>query len=213
MTEPLYFSSDELTCRATVLSCEALEDGHFAVRLDRTLFHPKGGGQPGDRGSIGGVAVENTVSREGEILHITAQAVPEGETEIRVDAEVRALHSRLHSAGHLIGTIGDLRGWHAIKGDHFPGQSRVVFTPPEGVTTAPSPEEAAAWQAELDQCVTAALPRRIGQEGELRTVTWGDLPAYPCGGTHVASTAEIGRATITKMKLKKGQLSVSYSIE
>ena len=44
-------------------------------------------------------------------------------------------------------------------------------------------------------------------------VTWGDLPVYACGGTHVRSTGEVGQIVITRVKEKKGELSVQYELK
>ncbi|MCG5031531.1 hypothetical protein MAF45_08760 [Mesosutterella sp. OilRF-GAM-744-9] len=38
----------------------------------------------------------------------------------------------------------------------------------------------------------------------------GKAPAYPCGGTHIADTSQIGTIRVTKIKFRKGELSVSY---
>lgn len=43
-------------------------------------------------------------------------------------------------------------------------------------------------------------------------ITWGDLPAYACGGTHVPLTSDVGEVQITRVKEKKGQLSVQYEL-
>ncbi len=45
----------------------------------------------------------------------------------------------------------------------------------------------------------------------MRKVGFGELPAYPCGGTHVARLAELGDIVISQIKMKKGQLVVSYT--
>ncbi|ANM79089.1 putative threonyl/alanyl tRNA synthetase SAD [Serratia marcescens] len=57
MTERRYYYSDDLQGQARVLSCAPAEAGAYAVELDATLFHPQGGGQPSDVGSLGGVTV------------------------------------------------------------------------------------------------------------------------------------------------------------
>ena len=57
MTERRYYYSDDVQGRAQVLSCAPAEAGAYAVELDATLFHPQGGGQPSDVGTLGGVAV------------------------------------------------------------------------------------------------------------------------------------------------------------
>ena len=52
-TEALYQTDTYLfTCKATVLAVTPLEAGGWAVMLDRTCFHPQGGGQPADTGTI-----------------------------------------------------------------------------------------------------------------------------------------------------------------
>lgn len=57
MTERRYYYSDELQGQAQVLSCAPAEAGAYAVELDATLFHPQGGGQPSDVGTLDNVAV------------------------------------------------------------------------------------------------------------------------------------------------------------
>ena len=57
MTERRYYYSDDVQGQAQVLSCAPAEAGAYAVELDATLFHPQGGGQPSDVGTLGGVAV------------------------------------------------------------------------------------------------------------------------------------------------------------
>ena len=59
---------------------------------------------------------------------------------------------------------------------------------------------------------TDNLARRITFDGGLRQVGFGDLPGYPCGGTHVARLSELGEVIITQVKLKKGQMAVSYTL-
>ena len=47
---------------------------------------------------------------------------------------------------------------------------------------------------------------------QAKQVGFGELPAYPCGGTHVARLAELGDIVISQIKMKKGQLVVSYTL-
>ena len=55
---------------ATVLSCEPLAGGEYAVILDKTAFFPEGGGQDADRGTLGGVLVRDVqVNADGVICH------------------------------------------------------------------------------------------------------------------------------------------------
>lgn len=210
MTEALYLASDDLECTARVLSCRKTQEGLWAVVCDRTVFHPQGGGQPSDIGLINDVSVRKVIHTPDAIIHL-CEAPLEGEVSMAVDGKTRCLHSRLHSAGHIIGFVGDEYGWHATKGNHFPGESRVVFEPqnPEAIQLT----EAEVLQSEVNALISKKLERRITEIDGLRYVTWGDLRAYPCGGTHVANTEEIGKVCISKIKMKKGQITVSYSLE
>lgn len=210
MPEALYLTSDDLECTARVLSCEQTQEGLWAVVCDRTVFHPQGGGQPSDIGLINDVSVRKVIHTPDAIIHL-CEAPLEGEVSMAVDGKTRRLHSRLHSAGHIIGFVGDELGWHATKGNHFPGESRVVFEPenPKAIQLT----ETEVLQSEVNALISKKLERRITEIDGLHYLTWGDLRAYPCGGTHVANTEEIGKVTISKIKMKKGQISVSYSLE
>lgn len=210
MTEALYLASDDLECTARVLSCRKTQEGLWAVVCDRTVFHPQGGGQPSDIGRMNNVSVRKVIHTPDAIIHL-CEAPLEGEVSMAVDGKTRRLHSRLHSAGHIIGFVGDEYGWHATKGNHFPGESRVVFEPqnPEAIQLT----EAEVLQSEVNALISKKLERRITEIDGLRYVTWGDLRAYPCGGTHVANTEEIGKVCVSKIKMKKGQITVSYSLE
>ena len=210
MTEALYLASDDLECTGRVLSCRETQEGLWAVVCDRTVFHPQGGGQPSDIGLINDVSVRKVIHTPDAIIHL-CEAPLEGEVSMAVDGKTRRLHSRLHSAGHIIGFVGDELGWHATKGNHFPGESRVVFEPenPKAIQLT----EAEVLQSEVNALISQKLERRITEIDGLRYLTWGDLRAYPCGGTHVANTEEIGKVCISKIKMKKGQITVSYSLE
>lgn len=210
MTEALYLASDDLECTGRVLSCRETQEGLWAVVCDRTVFHPQGGGQPSDIGLINDVSVRKVIHTPDAIIHL-CEAPLEGEVSMAVDGKTRRLHSRLHSAGHIIGFVGDELGWHATKGNHFPGESRVVFEPenPKAIQLT----EAEVLQSEVNALISKKLERRITEIDGLRYLTWGDLRAYPCGGTHVANTEEIGKVCISKIKMKKGQITVSYSLE
>lgn len=211
MTETLYFYSDSTTEHAKVLSCTPAENGLWSVVLDRTIFHPQGGGQPSDIGHIGSVEVKKVIHTPDAIVHLTIAPI-NGEVDLQVNKSVRALHSRLHSAAHIVGVVGDRLGWNATGGNHFPGESRVVFKPsdPETIHLI-EPDQ---FESAVNSIVNEGLDLRINESHDgMRTVTWGELPAYPCGGTHVKNTRDIGMVRITKIKLKKGQITVSYSLE
>lgn len=208
MTERIYFNSDALEMTSSVISCAPQDDGRYRVILSATIFHPQGGGQPSDRGTIGHASMLHAVQENGEIVHFTDAPVDTGTVQLTVDAELRQLHTRYHSAGHLIAVAGEKYGWYGNKGNHRPGEGRVVFEPLR-LTTPVTAEDFARGVSEL---VNQALPRHQQEEEGRRMITWGDLPAYACGGTHVPLTSDVGEVQITRVKEKKGQLSVQYEL-
>ena len=46
-----------------------------------------------------------------------------------------------------------------------------------------------------------------------RAISFGELPGYPCGGTHVRSLAELGTVNVLNVSQKKGVLSVRYTLD
>lgn len=207
MTHRLFFHDDELTAEVEVLSCEACAE-QFAVTLAATPFHPQGGGQPFDTGSIGTARVLRVLQEPGRIVHYLDSAVPLGRARASVDGERRTLHARLHSAGHLIGHYGESQGWEPQKAHHWPGESRVSFTR-GALAQAFTVEEI---QTVLTTWITDDLPRHVQLDGDQRSVGFGGQTVYPCGGTHVRSTAAIGPVEVLSVKEKKGVLSISYHV-
>lgn len=94
------------TCTATVI---AARDN--VVELDRTIFYPLGGGQPGDTGTLGGARVVDTRkgADENPVLHCLEPGAPlpaVGSTvELAIDWERRYRHMRFHTALHLLGAF------------------------------------------------------------------------------------------------------------
>lgn len=221
MTERLYLHSAALTGEARIVEIRLGDVS--TVRLDHTLFHPRGGGQPADRGALilsdaSGVAVPIIDVRNGDdgaIDHLVASgaALQLGDRVfMRVDADSRLLHARLHSAGHLLALAGERiePGLRGIAGHHWPGEARVEF---EGTAENPGDFERAL-RSTLEELRAANLPINASLDGEGRRTIAIDLAApVPCGGTHVPETAAIGRIEIRKIKMKAGRVRVGYDIE
>jgi len=208
MTERLFFTHDHLTAELEVLSCTPHDD-HYAVTLQSTIFHPQGGGQPFDTGWLGDSQVLRVTQEADRVVHYVEKPVAPGPIIARVDAPRRALHSRLHSAGHLIGNVGETLGWLPIKAHHWPGEGKVTFIRGENAQTM----EAEAIQQQINQLISADYPRHMSLQDGTREVGFGELPAYACGGTHVQALGELGQVTILALSEKKGALSVRYTLD
>jgi misacylated tRNA(Ala) deacylase len=207
-----------------------VDDG---VILDRTVFYPRGGGQPGDSGQLraagtGLVQVNDTVKRDGRIVHLVDDRSSGGVTvgvgdavEAVIDWDRRHLLMRTHTALHSL-TAVVLREYGAkvTGGNMEPGVARMDFE------LDPIPE---GWGATVEEQLNAALaedhPVRILflpraealQDPDLirtkvnlipesvdpiRVVDIVGLDRQADGGTHVRSTAEVGRVRVLKTESK-----------
>ncbi len=211
MTHKLYLDSSDLHGQTEVMECRAAGPGRYAVRLSQTLFHPQGGGQPSDTGTIAGVPVLHvTQDSSGQVQHWVSAAIEPGQAALHIDACRREHHTRLHTAGHLIGHILAHVGWQPIKAHHWPGECKVVFTGHDE-DNLPHPD----W---LQGACAAAIFRNlpvlaVTQENGWRTIHIQSMGAYPCAGTHVKATGELDGLRITDVQFKKGQLSIRYDFD
>ena len=208
MTERLFFTHDHLTAELEVLSCTPHED-QFAVTLQSTIFHPQGGGQPFDTGWLGDSQVLRVIQEADRVVHYVDRPVEPGPIIARVDEQRRALYTRLHSAGHLIGNAGESLGWMPIKAHHWPGECKITFTRGHAAQAI----DAEAIQTRINQWIAEDHARHMTLEDGTRKVGFGELPAYACGGTHVQALSELGQVTILALSEKKGALSVRYSLD
>lgn len=226
-----------LEAEAYVDAVETIDDKTI-VYLDKTIFYPQGGGQPYDTGTMtaGEIAftVEEVRYSEGAVQHIghfTGGRFMTDETVVcKVDADRRALHTRLHSGGHVLDMAVNELGytWRPSKAYHFPDGPYVEYEAELGSET---PEEV---MAKLDKKMAEILSRGITTEIKFvtieemkqlcrnvpdnlpkdkpsRVVLYGDF-GVPCGGTHVSQLSDIGHVTVRKMKQKGTTLRVSYEI-
>lgn len=213
----LLFRDDpyQRTARATVV---AIRDG--AVELDQTIFYPLGGGQPGDTGTLGGLRVVDTrkAAEDGPVLHCLEPggAVPEvGATvELAIDWERRYRFMRYHTLLHLLGAVvkapftGCRIGEDKSHLDFDTEMDRLVKDEIEANLNAlivAGQSTRAEWvdyselerNPDLVKTLSVMPPRG---DGRLRMVGIEGLDLQPCGGTHVASTKEIGPVAVARIR-------------
>jgi misacylated tRNA(Ala) deacylase len=228
MTVKLFQDDPSLRSTAAKVIAAAPE----GIELDRTVFYPRGGGQPGDAGMLrwdgGETPIADTVKGEGEtVLHIPASGAPLPPPGATVQAEIdwdrRHRLMRMHTAMHLLCSV--IKGAAVTGGSVGADRSRLDFD-------LPSPPAKEAVEAELNALIAADHPVRIEWvdeavldtnpdlvrtmsvqpprgAGRLRLMRIGaeetPVDLQPCGGTHVARTGEIGRITVVKIENKGKQ--------
>jgi misacylated tRNA(Ala) deacylase len=227
MTEPLFRDDAYLErCEAVVT---AVSDA--GIELDRTVFYPTGGGQPGDAGELlfdGGACPIATAAKgeDGAVRHIPAEGAAAPAVGARVtaviDGATRARHRRVHTALHLLSVVIPL----PVNGGQIGAdKGRLDFDMPEPPEDRQALEErlnaliaedhpvSAEWISDAELHANPGLVKTMSVkpptgQGRVRLIRIGAPEAtvdlQPCGGTHVRSTAEIGRVTLGKIE-KKGR--------
>ena len=197
------------------------------VALDRTVFYPTGGGQPGDTGRLvdddgAVVAVLPAVKGEGDsVLH----PLPEGAAPPRVGAGIRAeidwerryRHMRMHTCLHLLsavvtggvtgGSVGELKSRldfdlpdTALDKEALDAALNALIEADHPVVPRWIDEAELDANPELVRTMSVQPPRGAGRVRVLEIGAGVDL--QPCGGTHVARTGEIGRVRVGKIENK-----------
>lgn len=217
---------DSYLSHAEGLVAEVADDGLF---LDRTVFYARGGGQPGDVGTItwdgGSVEVVDTFRRAGKPFHQVADGshLPDPGTPIEgvIDWERRYLTMRTHTALHaLSGVVYRDFAAKVTGGNMTPGEARMDFEldsisvefgqdverklNEELVKGYPTEiilmaREIALQDPDLIRTKVNLIPDFVK---EIRVVDIKGLDRQADGGTHVNSTLEVGRIEVVKTESK-----------
>lgn len=218
---------------AYLKSCDAIVTAvdEKGIRLDRTVFYPTGGGQPGDSGRLRAadgtvIEIRDTVkgATPGEIVHVPAEGAPAMAPGMPVTAEIdwdrRHRLMRMHTCLHLLSSIvtGEVTG-----GQVSDGKGRLDFNLPDG---SPDKDQITAelnrliaedhptgtrWITDEEMAARPELVRTMSVKppmghGRVRLLEIEDVDLQPCGGTHVARTGEIGAVECVKIE-NKGKMN------
>lgn len=224
MTEALFQTDSYLRhCSATVT-----HNDERGLQFDQTIFYATAGGQPGDTGSIAtsdgvSLSVTGTIKERdtGEHIHVTDDdhtAIAIGTTcDLDINWQQRYRYMRMHSCMHLLCALIDAP---VTGGSIQDGRARLDFDLSETVDKEKLTQALNAlisadhtmsvqWitneeldaQPDLVRTLSAKPPRT---SGKIRLVNFEGIDLQPCGGTHVASTKEIGQVVVAKIE-KKGR--------
>jgi alanyl-tRNA synthetase len=226
MTERLYYA-DAYCIRFSARVTEQLTwDGRPAVVLDRTAFYPTSGGQPADRGSLGGVAVMDVSAREdGAVVHVLERPWPKGREEVEgeVDWPRRFDHMQQHTGQHVLSAAFE----QVLDADtlsfHLGAEASTidVNVPRLDLEAARSVESLAnqvLWEDRLvgarfvglEELAALSLRRQPIVDGPVRVVEVTGFDVNPCGGTHVAHTGEIGLVRISRLDYRGEETRVEF---
>ena len=214
---------------------DIIDDGVF---LDRTFCYPRGGGQPGDKGSISfGDKFSNMREvKPGErILHPldSPEIFREGDrVQCKIDSSWRNRNTMMHTAQHVFSaiandmykaeTVGNQISAHNTRIDLlFPDRdlfdaeeislqvNNVLNSGAEVLIHEWSREEILSHEKMRHTNFLDRIPSSISM---LRVVEIEGIDLCPCGGTHVGNISQIPNISIENVKSKgAGKLRVTYS--
>jgi len=217
-TQKLYEIDSELyEFDARVRACEPMEQGGYAVELDRTAFFPEGGGQYADRGTLNGATVRDVQIKDDRIWHYTDEVFAVDSTVHGVlDAEERFVRMQNHSGEHILSGIAHAKWGLENVGFHL-GEREMTMDFDGELTDEQLCElekcaNRAVWNntaiyAEYPDAKTlAGLPYRskLALVDNVRIVTIEGVDACACCAPHVKRTGEIGVIKIVSAIHHKG---------
>lgn len=227
-TEMLFRDESYLTAAEATVTART-ERG---IILDRSIFYPTGGGQPGDSGEIelpdgSRIAVTEAVYAGDkwtvELLLAEGAGAPPAGTKIvqHIDWPRRYRFMRMHTAMHLLSKVLP----YAVTGGQIGAdEGRLDFDIPDAglekdeITRQLNDLIAGNHDVTAGQMTDAELLANPGivktmsvkpptGSGTVRLINIGNgLDLQPCGGTHVANTSEIGEMIVTRIE-KKGKIN------
>jgi alanyl-tRNA synthetase len=186
------------------------QGGRPSVLLDRTAFYPEGGGQPADRGTLGGAQVLDVQESGADVVHLLDRRLAPGtEVEGRVDWVRRLDHMQQHHGQHLLSAAFERVHGAPTRSFHL-GERTCTIDLDIPVSRMDDAALRAA-EAAANESVWRNLPvvardflgeersrlplRKEPVKGD-RVVLVEGVDASPCGGTHPLRTGDVGAIAV-----------------
>jgi len=202
------------------------------VILDKTYFHPEEGGQPPDKGTLGGFEVKD-VQKDGEdiIHHLKDHALKVGdEVEGKIDEDFRYKCMRGHTGAHIVYGAGrEVMGKVSYAGfDISEKKARIDFETDTHIDKGKLlkleelcnkiilENRTVRWKIldreEIVNSDEIAFAKKIPEGEKVRIIEVEDWDRGVCSGTHLENTLEVGRIRVEgKKKLQEGVTRISFS--
>ena len=210
----------------------SLDSENNLIELEKTAFYGKGGGQPGDIGTLttelGIIQVIETLRKENTLLH---QVKSINNLQIgnlikgKINWDQRYKFMRMHSALHLLcaavpmgvtgGQIGDTKSRldfnadaNSINKEGIQEKLNQILRNNHEINYEWIESEELEKKPELVRTMSVKPPIT---NGKIRLVKIGNIDLQPCGGTHVKNTSEIGSIVVGKIE-NKGKMNRRINI-
>ena len=222
MTTELLFRDDAYlkSCSARVAAV-----GPGGIELDRTVFYPLGGGQPGDTGWLrraDGTAVRIVDARKGEapdsVRHVPEEGAPAlavgDEVSAEIDWDRRYAHMRIHTCLHVLscvvvapvtgGNVAADKGrldfdvdMSLLDAERIEREVNALIARAVDTETVWITDEELEARPELVKTMSVQPPRGAGR---VRLLRIPGIDLQPCGGTHVRNIGEIGAVKVLRIR-------------
>ena len=202
------------------------------IELEKTAFYGKGGGQPGDTGTLitqlESIEVIETIKKENALAHKVKSINNLKIGDIikgKIDWNKRYKYMKMHTALHLLcaavpmgvtgGQIGDIKSRldfntnaNSINKEELQEKLNQILKKNHMIKYEWINSEELEKKPELIRTMSVKPPKT---SSKIRLVKIGDIDLQPCGGTHVKNTSEIGAIIVGKIE-NKGKMNRRINI-
>jgi Ser-tRNA(Ala) deacylase AlaX len=203
MTEKFFYKEPY----AEEIICKVIKINGNKVFLDKTIFYPQSGGEPGEKGFIENYRVIDTQKEGNEIAHIL-EVQPDfkigQEVKCKIDWDRRHKLMRMHTAAHLLFNVCQMLLNQNIKavGSNIDEDKSRIDLAYEPIIT---PEIKQKLEDKCNELISKKISVKWWWDENKLDFRWtqiGDLNKLPCGGLHVKNLEEIGTLKIIKRESK-----------
>lgn len=225
MTDRLYYTDAyRREFQATVAS-SAPAGERVAVTLSATAFYPTSGGQPHDRGTLGGRTVLDVVEDEasGHVVHLLDGPLEVGAAvHGAIDWRRRFDHMQQHTGQHVLSAAFEAIGKARTESFHLGAASATIdlhrAVSAAEIAAAEADANRVVWEdrevrvtfASADEAASKGLRKASDRTGTLRLIDVAEYDLSACGGTHVARTGGVGIIAVTAWEKFKGGTRVHF---
>ena len=224
-TDRLYYKNAYL--RAFDAQVIAVREDNWAA-LDRSAFYPTSGGQPFDTGTLNAARVIDVEVENGVVWHKTDRPLAVGDqVHGEIDWSRRWDHMQQHAGDHMLAGAA----WQLFSGVtiglHLGKESSTIDMDLPGGRTHLTAEEMEAletlvnrrvqqddpircWFPNVEELAALPLRKRPTVDSHVRIVAMGDYEMVPCGGTHPATTGQIGPVKILSSSPARGKMRLCF---
>jgi alanyl-tRNA synthetase len=222
-TERLYYDDSYLReFEAQVLDVEP-RPPHFRVYLDRTAFYPESGGQPMDRGTLGGLPVIQVTEEGDAVVHVVERELPREQVKGVIDWPRRFDHMQQHTGQHVLSAAFENVAEVRTVGFHLGAEistidldsDRLGHRQMEQAVELANQVVFEDRPAHIIYCAAAEanqmeLRRPTQRAGEVRVVEVEGFDRSACGGTHLRRTGGVGLILLRKIERRKDLTRVEF---